>query len=116
MLWSKQLESDEEEKERKALKKSKGRARAEDAVSGDEGEPRKKRRGKARKDDGEDDAGALFSEDEDTSKPAPKKVCRAVFDCPVIALMIHFVQRTKKRVVRDDDDEEAINAPRKKQM
>lgn len=79
LLWSKQLESDEEEKERKASKKSKGRARAEDAVSGDEGEPRKKRRGKARKDDGEDDAGALFSEDEDTTRPVPKKVRCAVF-------------------------------------
>ena len=76
--WSKQLESDEEEKERKAAKKAKGRSRVEDVVSGDEGEPRKKRRGKARKDGAEDDAGALFSEDEDT-RPAPKKVCYSVF-------------------------------------
>ncbi|KAF7790039.1 hypothetical protein EIP86_000988 [Pleurotus ostreatoroseus] len=94
--WSKQLESDEEEKERKAAKKAKGRSRVEDVVSGDEGEPRKKRRGKARKDGAEDDAGALFSEDEDT-RPAPKK-------------------RPKKRVVRDDDDEENTGAPRKKQI
>lgn len=77
LLWSKQLESDEEEKERKASKKSRGRNRAEDVGSGDEVEPRKKRRGKLKKEENGEEEGALFSEDEvmADSKPAPRKVC-----------------------------------------
>ncbi|KAH9932433.1 RNA polymerase II-associated protein [Fomitopsis serialis] len=95
------LESDEE-RERKAAKKANRRVKTE-VGSGDEGlapEPRKKRRtGKLKKsaggEDGED--AALFSGDED-EKPAKKRP-------------------SKKRVVRDDEDEdEPAGAPRKKQI
>ncbi|KIP06107.1 hypothetical protein PHLGIDRAFT_107356 [Phlebiopsis gigantea 11061_1 CR5-6] len=96
--WTLELKDSDDEKEPKKTKKSRARTRPDPGLSGDEGEPRKKRRpGKLRKDgDGGEDDGALFSGDEDgESKPAARK-------------------RTKKRVVRDDDDEET--APKRKQI
>ncbi|PCH35997.1 RNA polymerase II-associated protein [Wolfiporia cocos MD-104 SS10] len=91
------LESDEE-RERKATKKASRKIKTESG-SGEEGEVKRKRRGKLRKTnsaaDGDD--GALFSGDEDGDKPVRK--------------------RTKKRAIRDDDEEEeTAGNPRKKQI
>lgn len=76
--WTADYKDSDDEKEGKK-KKPRARARPDTAVSGDEGEPKKKRRGgKLKKaNDGGDDAEALFSGDEDgDTKPAAKKVCQ----------------------------------------
>ncbi|KAJ7502428.1 RNA polymerase II-associated protein [Mycena galericulata] len=94
--WTREvrMESDEE-KERKPKKARKQKADG----SGDEAEPKKKRRGKlkrgAEQEDGAEEPAAVFSDDEDVERPK-KRV-------------------TKKRVIRDDDEEEAVG-PRKKQF
>lgn len=115
--WTLESKDSDDEKEPKKTKKPRGRARPEAGLSGDEGEPRKKRRaGKLRKDgEGAEDDGALFSGEEDgENKPAARKVCVFAYT-PCTHVLISCLQRTKKRVVRDDDEEEAT-APRKKQM
>lgn len=99
--WTREvkMESDDE-RERKAAKKANKKVKSE-ATSGDEGvEPKRKRVRKGRKNNGategsDADEDALFTGDE-ADKPTKK--------------------RPKKRVIRDDDEEEKINAaPRKKQ-
>ncbi|KAF8813945.1 RNA polymerase II-associated protein [Phlegmacium glaucopus] len=93
MEWTREvrLESDEErERKSKKTKKPKG-----EVVSGDEAEPKKKRRGKLKKaasEQGDEE----HSEEEEAEKPAKKRIA-------------------KKRVVRDDDEEETAG-PRKKQF
>lgn len=74
MEWTREvkMESDEE-RERKSKKTRKPKADG----SGDEAEPKKKRRGKLKKaasDQGDAEDQAVFSDDEDMEKPA-KKVC-----------------------------------------
>ncbi|KAJ3576752.1 hypothetical protein NP233_g216 [Leucocoprinus birnbaumii] len=95
--WTREVRMDsDEEKEKKPKKTRKPRS---EAPSGDEGEPRKKRRGKLRKaspEAGDEEGGAIFTDDEEVERPAKKRT-------------------TKKRVVRDDDEEEVAN-PRKKQF
>ncbi|KAG6813289.1 hypothetical protein H0H92_012444 [Tricholoma furcatifolium] len=88
---SKLAESDEE-RERKPKKPRKPK---QDLASGDEAEPKKKRRGKLRKptSDGEGEE-PMFSDDEETERPVKKR-------------------RVKKAVVRDDEDEEAAQASSK---
>lgn len=114
MEWTREvrMESDEE-RERKAKKVKKPKA---DVASGDEAEPKKKRRGKIKKvasEEGDEDQ-AMFSEEEDVEKPAKKVMLN--YTSQVISPTYHFPQRpTKKRVVRDDDEEEAAG-PRKKQL
>ena len=111
------MKDSDDEKEQKKTKKSRGRPRPEPGLSGDEGEPRKKRRGgKLRKDgEGAEEDGALFSGDEDAeNRPAARKVCSET-SAQRAYILNSWLQRTKKRVVRDDDEEEA-SAPRKKQM
>ncbi len=74
--WSQRHAESDEEKEKEKKKKPRGRARTEATGSADEGEPRKKRRGgklKKEVDAGEEEA-ALFSGEEEDSKPAAKKV------------------------------------------
>jgi RNA polymerase-associated protein CTR9 len=92
-----QMESDEE-RERKSKRAAK-KVKVE-GESGDEGaEPKKKKRsgGKLKKAIDQDiDNEQLFSDDEVDNKPAKKRV-------------------PKKRVVRDDDDQDAVGGPRKKQ-
>ncbi|KAG1735969.1 hypothetical protein EDB19DRAFT_1896149 [Suillus lakei] len=93
-----QMESDEE-RERKSKRAAK-KVKVE-GESGDEGaEPKKKKKrsgGKLKKAIDQDvDNEQLFSDDEVDSKPAKKRV-------------------PTKRVVRDDDDQEAAGGPRKKQ-
>ncbi|KAF8629881.1 hypothetical protein AX15_003240 [Amanita polypyramis BW_CC] len=96
MEWTREvkMESDEE-REKKPKKPRKPKI---EGGSGDEGEPKKKKRGKLRKNgtdqaDGEDQG--MFSEDEEVEKPKKRG--------------------TKKRVVRDEDEEENAG-PRKKQF
>ncbi|KAF9449178.1 RNA polymerase II-associated protein [Macrolepiota fuliginosa MF-IS2] len=95
MEWTREvrMESDEE-KEKKPKKARKPRS---EVPSGDEGEPRKKRRGKLKKagSDQGDEEGAIFTDEEEVERPKKRA--------------------TKKRIVRDDDDEESAN-PRKKQF
>jgi RNA polymerase-associated protein CTR9 len=64
------MDSDEE-KEKKPKKARKPRS---EAPSGDEGEPRKKRRGKLRKVTPEpgDEEGAIFTDEDDVERPAKK--------------------------------------------
>ncbi|KAL4073760.1 hypothetical protein V8B97DRAFT_1238806 [Scleroderma yunnanense] len=93
-----QMESDEE-RERKAKRASK-KVKTE-PESGDEGangnEPKKKRKGKLKKaNDQGDENEQLFSDDEADNKPAKKR-------------------GAKKRVVRDEDEQETSGGPRKKQ-
>ena len=114
MEWTREvrMESDEE-RERKAKKVKKPKA---DVVSGDEAEPKKKRRGKIKKvasEQGDEDQ-AMFSEEEEVEKPAKKVML--IYTSQVLSPTYLFPQRpTKKRVVRDDDEEEAAG-PRKKQL
>lgn len=72
MEWTREvrMESDEE-RERKAKKVRKPKT---DVGSGDEVEPKKKRRGKLKKavSDHGDEEQAVFSEEEDAEKPAKK--------------------------------------------
>lgn len=64
------MESDEE-KEKRPKKARKPRS---EAPSGDEGEPRKKRRGKLKRssDDQGDEDGAIFTDEDDAERPAKK--------------------------------------------
>ncbi|KAF8629244.1 hypothetical protein AX17_005823 [Amanita inopinata Kibby_2008] len=96
MEWTREvkMESDEE-RERKPKKSRKPKA---EGGSGDEGEPKRKRRGKLRKtgpDNIEGEDQAMFSEDEEVEKPKKRGA--------------------KKRVVRDEDEEENAG-PRKRQF
>ncbi|KAJ4488867.1 RNA polymerase II-associated protein [Lentinula edodes] len=92
-------ESDEEKEKRpKKVKKAKG----DGTGSGDEGDaPKKKRRGKIRKANGEpteegEEPAAVFSDEDEVERPTKK--------------------RTKKRVVRDDDEEELQTGPQRKKQ
>lgn len=113
--WTREvrMESDEERDRRpKKTRKPKN-----DGGSGDEAEPKKKRRGKLKKptSEGDTEEQAVFSDKEDTEKPA-KKVIKIWFFC-LSDLMSLFLQRVvKKRVVRDDEDEEELARPQKKQL
>ncbi|KAF9227093.1 TPR-like protein [Gyrodon lividus] len=99
-----QMESDEE-RERKS-KRAPKKVKVE-AESGDDGlatpaEPKKKRKGKLKKaNDQGDDNEQLFSDEDIDSKPAKK---------------VSALRGAKKRVVRDDDDQEIAGGPRKKQF
>ncbi|KAH8118914.1 TPR-like protein [Phellopilus nigrolimitatus] len=107
--WTALMGDSDEEKEKKPRKGAKKQQRSE-VNSGDEaptpsGEGRKKRKGKLRKDketaggEGDGSAGeeeALFSGEEVEDRPKKRA--------------------QKKRVVRDDDEEAATFAPRKKQF
>ncbi|KAH9484994.1 Tetratricopeptide repeat protein 1 [Psilocybe cubensis] len=97
--WTREvrMESDEE-RERKVTKKKKPKA---EIISGDEAEPKapKKRRGKLKKASSDHDHEGdvdqtMFSEDEDIEKPAKKRIA-------------------KKRVVRDEDEEDDASRPKK---
>ncbi|KAM6502121.1 RNA polymerase II-associated protein [Amanita muscaria] len=93
MEWTREVRMDSDEE-----KKSKKPRRPKAEGSGDEGEPKKRRKGKLKKNgtemaDGEDQA--MFSEEEEVEKPKKRG--------------------GKKRVVRDEDEEENAN-PRKKQF
>lgn len=72
MEWTREvrMESDEE-KEKKPKKARKPRS---EAPSGDEGEPRKKRRGKLKRAPSEqgDEDGAIFTDEDDVERPAKK--------------------------------------------
>ncbi|KAI6121861.1 hypothetical protein F5141DRAFT_1092907 [Pisolithus sp. B1] len=98
--WTREIQVEsEEERERKAKRASK-KVKTE-IESGDEaingGEPKKKRKGKLKKanDQGEENE-QLFSDEDIDNKPAKKR-------------------GAKKRVVRDDDEQDAGSVPRKKQ-
>lgn len=99
MEWTRDVGLDsDEEKEKKPKKPKKNKT---DAGSGDEAEPKKKRRGKLKKGPGAVDAGgdgdeeqAMFTEEDEAERSAKK--------------------RPKKRVVRDDEEEEP-GPTRKKQ-
>ena len=121
--WSRevQMESDEE-RERKSKRSSK-KVKVE-AESGDEGiatpsEPKKRRKGKLKRsgDQGGEDNEQLFSDEEMESKP-PKKV-RCVGHSNGLRRradgLLARQRGAKKRVVRDDEDQEATG-PRKKQL
>ncbi|KAG6336638.1 hypothetical protein ID866_2445 [Astraeus odoratus] len=92
-----QMESDEE-RERKAKRASKKMKTevdsGEEAANG--GEPKKKRKGKIKRVNDQGDENEQLFSDEDADKPAKKR-------------------SAKKRVVRDDDEQETGGAPRKKQ-
>lgn len=98
--WTREIQVEsEEERERKAKRASK-KLKTE-TESGDEaingGEPKKKRKGKLKKvNDQGDENEQLFSDEDIDNKPAKKR-------------------GAKKRVVRDDDEQEAGSGPRKKQ-
>jgi hypothetical protein len=141
--WSADLvknESDEEREQRKARKAANRKVKSE-APSGDEGlstpvtggggsEPKKKRR-KLKKggsgaasaaastqvSDAED--GGLFSEGEEekpVKKVRPFGVDKSLFLCCLWMVLSSFQRgATRKRVAREDDDELAASAPRKKQ-
>ncbi|CAA7261853.1 unnamed protein product [Cyclocybe aegerita] len=128
MEWTREVRMDsDEERERKPKKAKKPKA---DVVSGDEGEaPKKKRRGKLKKatasSDQEDGDQAMFSE-EDAEPPKKKrkgklqKTSSDQGDEDQAMFSEEDIEKpakkrvTKKRVVRDDDDEDTN--PRKKQF
>jgi RNA polymerase-associated protein CTR9 len=99
--WTKdmQIESDDE-RERRASKKVRKKPESGDEGANSQGEPKKKRKTKLKKADGQDIGGDLFSDDEEVDKQAKKRT-------------------TKKRVVRDEEDEAVASVggpPRKKQF
>ena len=74
MEWTREVRMDsDEEKEKKSKKTRKPKS---DVPSGDESEPRKKRRGKLRKPSPGpgDEEGAIFTEEEGGERPAKKVV------------------------------------------
>ncbi|KAG1889868.1 hypothetical protein F4604DRAFT_1707232 [Suillus subluteus] len=97
--WTREVQMESEEERERKSKRAAKKVKVE-GESGDEGaEPKKKKRsgGKLKKAIDQDvDNEQLFSDDEVDSKPAKKRV-------------------PKKRVVRDDDDQDAVGGPRKKQ-
>jgi len=99
--WTREVRQEsDEERERKASKTKTRRPKADAGGSGDEaGEPKKKRKGKLKKDkvDDEEEDGALFSGEEEGDNKASRK------------------SRPKKRVRDDDEEETSTHAPRKKQ-
>ena len=111
MEWTRevQMESDEErERKLKKAKKPKG-----EVMSGDEAEPKKKRRGKLKKatsDQGDEE----HSEEEEAEKPAKKVLNHLIGFLPDLGILTPLQRPAKKRVVRDDDEEDA--GPRKKQL
>jgi len=96
MEWTREvrMESDEE-RERKAKKVKKPKA---DVVSGDEAEPKKKRRGKIKKvaSEQEDEDQAMFSEEEEVEKPAKK-----------VMLNLHFTSNISNLPFPSASNEEA---------
>ncbi|KAH7907720.1 hypothetical protein BJ138DRAFT_1116454 [Hygrophoropsis aurantiaca] len=97
--WTREVQAESDEERERKSKRALKKVKVEGGESGDEGaEPKKKRRGKLRKavEQG-DENGQLFSDEEADSKPVKKR-------------------GVKKRVVRDDDDQDAAGAPRKKQF
>ncbi|THU95501.1 RNA polymerase II-associated protein [Dendrothele bispora CBS 962.96] len=98
--WTREARMDSDDEKEKKPKKS--RKPKVEVVSGDEAEaPKRKRKGKIRKaggDQGEGEEPGIFSDDEETEKPARK--------------------RPKKKVVKDEEDEgvEATGPQRKKQF
>jgi RNA polymerase-associated protein CTR9 len=115
--WTREVRMDsDDEKERKPKKPRK--QKADGPGSGDEAEPKKKRRGKLKRGGGEQEDGgeepaAVFSDDEEVERP--KKVCRS---CSLLVSrsLLSLQRVTKKRVIRDDEDEEVVGGPRKKQL
>ncbi|KAF9010665.1 RNA polymerase II-associated protein [Cyathus striatus] len=97
MEWTREvrMESDEE----KEKKPKKPRKPKQDGASGDEGEPKKRRRKirRATSEQGDEEQAAIFSDEEDVERPAKKRTI-------------------KKRVVRDEDEDEATGPSRKKQF
>ncbi|KAG5647061.1 hypothetical protein DXG03_001431 [Asterophora parasitica] len=96
MEWTRDIRMDSDDEREKKPKKA--RKPKNDGGSGDEAEPKKKRRGKLKKatSEGDMEEQAMFSEDEEAERPAKKRPA-------------------KKRIVRDEDDEEAAR-PQKKQF
>lgn len=129
--WSKnvQMESDDE-RERKAKKAANRKVKSE-AVSGDEGVngegvQKKKRVRKVKKEKGatsgkegsDAEDGALFSGGEEAEKTV-KKVRDVRLYISLGAACVDGVsssQRTKKRVIRDDEDDEPDSAPSRKKQ
>lgn len=128
--WSAAMAGDSDEEKEKRPRKGPKKQRVENvsvAVSGDEGagtsEPKKKRKGKLRKEGPVASGGevteeeALFSGEE--MEDRPKKVSHPYYHRVSRRILIFCVQRPqKKRVVRDEDEEEgaAATQPRKKQL
>ncbi|KAF5374557.1 hypothetical protein D9757_010165 [Collybiopsis confluens] len=100
--WTREARINESDEEKEKRQKKSKKAKGDGVASGDEGEaPKKKRRGKIKKANGEPaedgEEAAVFSDEDDAERPAKK-------------------QRQKKRVIRDDDEEEIQTGPRKKQF
>jgi len=94
MEWTREVRMDsEDEKEKKPKKTRKPRS---EVPSGDESEPRKKRRGKLRKPSpgpGEEE-GAMFTEEERAERPAKKVVTYLFTSCSSeLISVIHSEQR-----------------------
>ncbi|KAJ3844010.1 RNA polymerase II-associated protein [Lentinula raphanica] len=102
--WTREARMNEsdEEKEKRPKKAKKVTTKGDGPVSGDENEaPKKKRRGKIKKANGEptedgEEPAAVFSDAEEGERPTKK--------------------RTKKRIIRDDDDEEVQTGPQRKKQ
>lgn len=112
--WTREVRMDsDDDQEREKRPKRPKKAKA-DVASGDE-DSKKKKRGKIKKsgnEQGEEDQ-VMFSEEDDAEKPT-KKVRNP--KSHFMAFVLYSFQRlSKKRVVRDDDDDEAVSHPRKKQ-
>jgi RNA polymerase-associated protein CTR9 len=78
--WSREVKMESDEEREKKAKRAVRRVKTEGGASGDEGEQKKKKRTKTRKstmaEDGEEEE-ALFSGEEEDSKPPRKVRCSA---------------------------------------
>lgn len=123
MAWTAAAKAEsDEERERKQSKKAKKSEKSKGELdSGDEGAPangevKKRRKGKLKKSetngigDAPDQNEALFSGDEEDK---PKKVRAHSILCSLAFIVLQRIP--KKRVVRDDEDDDTVG-PRKKLM
>ncbi|KAJ3802188.1 RNA polymerase II-associated protein [Lentinula aff. detonsa] len=100
--WTREARMNESDEEKEKRPKKAKKVKGDGPGSGDEGEaPKKKRKGKIKKANGEpteegEEPAAVFSDEDEAERPTKK--------------------RTKKRIVRDDDDEEMQTGPQRKKQ
>ncbi|KAJ4490912.1 RNA polymerase II-associated protein [Lentinula aciculospora] len=98
--WTREARMNESDEEKEKKPKKAKKAKGDGPGSGDEGEaPKKKRRGKIKKANGEpteEGEEPAASDEDETERPTKK--------------------RTKKRIVRDDDEEELQTGPQRKKQ
>ncbi|KIY52457.1 RNA polymerase II-associated protein [Fistulina hepatica ATCC 64428] len=115
--WSREAGLNESDDEQERTRKPKKRKqKAVETNSSDDETPMSKRRRSDKKESEETsvDEEAIFSETEEGAEKSRKASIMSPRNVMAV-LLISYVQRSKKRAVRDDDDEETVAPSRKSQ-